>query len=183
MRNEIESAYIQFIDPQTGWISFKLHSSSNFSFGRLLATVDGGSTWQERSLPLGEQVEFLDANHGWVKGGPLEETYTTEDGGESWSISERLYTEQSKGLESRPNQNQGIIGQNSSVELPIGVVALDMLDMQQGWAVVHEGSCRGYKPRAGEKVPQGLPPLQCESSSQLLMTTDGGKNWHDISPP
>jgi hypothetical protein len=181
--DEIESAFIEFIDPQTGWISFKLHSSSNFSFGRLLATEDGGSTWQERNIPLGEPVVFQDEKRGWVSGGPLEQTYTTKDGGGSWSLSEAPLEKQSLGLENPPGFLPGIEGHSTSVELPTGLVALDMLDMQQGWAVVHNGSCSGYKPRAGETVPPRIPPLQCESSSQLLTTADSGISWRDITPP
>jgi hypothetical protein len=180
---EIESADLDFIDSQIGWISLKLHSSSNFSFGRLLATEDGGHTWQERTLPLGEPVLFLDAEHGWISGGPLDQTFYTEDGGESWSLSETLSTEQSIGLESRMGSPLGFDGQLFDVELPKGVVALDLLDSQLGWAVVQDGTCTGFKPRAGESAPLSSQPLQCETSSQLMMTTDGGINWRDISPP
>ncbi len=180
---EVETASIEFIDSQTGWISLKLHSGSNFSFGRLLATEDGGSTWQERTLPLGEPVDFLDAKRGWVSGGPLDQTFYTENGGESWNLSERLSLEQSIGPEFSAGFLPGSEDRTPIVETPIGLIGLDMLDEQQVWAVVHEGSCSGHKPKAGESFPPGYPPLQCESSSQLLMTDDGGVNWRDITPP
>lgn len=180
---QIASAALNFVDPQTGWISFKVHSGSNFSLGRLLATEDGGRTWQERTLPLGEPVVFLDAERGWITGGPLDQTFYTEDGGESWSLSETLSMDQSIGLETQVGSPLGNDGQSSIGELPQGMVALDMLDTLNGWAVVQDGFCSGYKPRAGESVPPGSPPLQCESSSQLLVTTDGGIHWREISPP
>jgi photosystem II stability/assembly factor-like uncharacterized protein len=180
---EIESAALDFVDPQTGWISFKLHSSSNFSFGRLLTTEDGGHTWQERTLPLGETAVFLDAERGWISGGPLDQTYYTEDGGESWSLSGTIPGNQSSGLETKVSSPLGDDGQLLDGELPKGVVVFDFLDSQVGWAVVQDGFCTGFKAQAGESAPPASQPLQCESSSQLLMTTDGGISWRDISPP
>jgi photosystem II stability/assembly factor-like uncharacterized protein len=179
---QIASAALDFVDPQTGWISFKLHSGSNFSFGRLLATEDGGRTWQERTLPLGEPVVFLDAEHGKISGGPLDQTFYTEDGGESWSLSETLSVDKSIELETQVGSPLGNDGQPPIGELPKGMVALDMLDTLNGWAVVQDGFCSGYKPRAGESIPPGSSPLQCDSSSQLLMTTDGGISWSEITP-
>jgi photosystem II stability/assembly factor-like uncharacterized protein len=79
------AAYLNFIDEQTGYLSIKLQSSSAFSLGRLFATRDGGRTWEQRSLPLGEAVTFLDTQRGWVAGGPGgSELYHTLDGGRTW---------------------------------------------------------------------------------------------------
>ena len=84
---QVDSATLDFVDSQTGWVVLKLQSSSNFSFGRLFATQDGGRTWQERSLPLGEPVTFLDPYRGWTAGGPKgDQIFHTEDGGFTWQI-------------------------------------------------------------------------------------------------
>jgi photosystem II stability/assembly factor-like uncharacterized protein len=81
----IEAAQLDFLDANGGWIAVKLQTGSSFSLGRLWATQDGGNTWQERSLPLGEPVNFLDAARGWVAGGPAgDELYRTVDGGRTW---------------------------------------------------------------------------------------------------
>lgn len=78
-------AYVEFVDPETGWLSLRLQSGSSFSLGRLFATRDGGRTWQERSLPLGEPVKFIDSEHGWVAGGPAgNQLFYTADGGQTW---------------------------------------------------------------------------------------------------
>lgn len=83
---QVESATIEQLDEDHLWIAFKLHSSSNFSFGSLFATQDGGLTWQARSLPLGEPVKFTDSQHGWMAGGPTgDQLFNTEDGGRTWS--------------------------------------------------------------------------------------------------
>jgi photosystem II stability/assembly factor-like uncharacterized protein len=81
----IAAAYLNFVDDQTAFLSLKLQSSSAFSLGRLFATQDGGRSWEERSLPLGEPVAFVDAQRGWVAGGPGGgELYRTQDGGRTW---------------------------------------------------------------------------------------------------
>jgi photosystem II stability/assembly factor-like uncharacterized protein len=230
---EVESAFLDFVDSNTGWIALKLQSGSNFSLGRLFATQDGGLTWEERTIPLGEAVEFLDADRGWVAGGPAGDQlfrtvdggrtwqsqsvlqtdigqreislpvfedqvsgalslierdaggtrlflFTTADAGGSWSLSETI---QLSPDDARSTSNLAVSGVTLSGELPQGMVALDMFDSQRGWALVQDGSCTGYKPPAGEIAPQGSPPLLCESNSDLLMTTDGGKSWRVISIP
>ncbi len=85
----IGAATLEFIDAQTGWVSLKLQSSSNFSLGRLFATQDGGRAWQERTIPFGEPVRFIDADRGWTAGGPSgDQLYRTLDGGETWQPEE-----------------------------------------------------------------------------------------------
>jgi photosystem II stability/assembly factor-like uncharacterized protein len=82
---DIGAAYLEFLDAQTGWLVIKLPSSSNFSIGRLFATQDGGQTWEEHTIPLGEPVRFVDDQHGWVAGGPTgDQLFTTADGGLTW---------------------------------------------------------------------------------------------------
>lgn len=81
----IAKAYLQFIDAETGWVALKLQSGSNFSLGRLFATRDAGLTWEERLLPVGEPVRFLDPLRGFTAGGPLgDRLYRTLDGGLTW---------------------------------------------------------------------------------------------------
>lgn len=78
-------AYLSFVDEHTGWIAIKLASSINFSYGALFGTQDGGQTWTELSLPIGEPVHFIDADTGWVAGGAQgNELYVTHDGGRTW---------------------------------------------------------------------------------------------------
>jgi hypothetical protein len=68
-----------------GWLVFKLATGSNFSRGILFVTADGGVTWMERDIPLGEPVTFTSASEGWVTGGPAgDQTFGTRDGGLSW---------------------------------------------------------------------------------------------------
>jgi len=68
-------------------------------------------------------------------------------------------------------------------EMPQGVVALDLFDNQVGWVIIQDGGCTGYKLRAGESLPTGETPLQCESISRLVRTMNGGIGWSEITPP
>jgi photosystem II stability/assembly factor-like uncharacterized protein len=180
---QVESAAIDLLNEDSIWIAVKLHSSSNFSLGRLFATQDGGFTWQERTLPLGEPVKFSDAQRGWTVGGPANQIYYTEDGGESWNLTETFPEDQSFGQSAPIIPALAVDDHLLSGEVPQGMVALDMNNDLIGWAVVQDSTCSGYKPRAGEFAPSSTQPLQCASSSQLQMTDDGGISWVEITPP
>jgi photosystem II stability/assembly factor-like uncharacterized protein len=95
------AAYLSWLDERRLWIALKLPSGSSFSRGRLFATQDGGETWQERSLPLGERVTFIDDLRGWTAGGSAgSQLYFTRDGGLSWQ----------PGQLALPDGEQGTIG-------------------------------------------------------------------------
>ncbi len=171
------AAFLDFVDAQTGWLSLKLQSGSSFSLGRLFLTEDGGRTWQERSLPLGEPAAFLDAQRGWVSGGPAGDlAYQTADGGRSWQPRTAPLPDSLA-----PKSNHAL----SSLSLPgllEEAVAADFLTDQTGWIITLEGSCQGYKPPAGQAASPGAEPFLCMASSKLFMTSDGGNTWAEITP-
>ena len=81
----IAKVYMNWRTESHGWLVFKFATGINFSRGRLFVTFDGGETWTEREIPLGEPVTFTDENNGWVSGGPTgAEFFVTRDGGVSW---------------------------------------------------------------------------------------------------
>jgi hypothetical protein len=72
-------------DQAQGWLAADLATSSNFSRGALWYTQDGGATWQERSLPLGEAFQPTGGETSWVAGGPRGDAlWRTVDGGITW---------------------------------------------------------------------------------------------------
>ncbi len=82
----VEKAEMGWLDPQTGWISVKQMSSSNFSLGVLFTTSDGGESWSRFDLPVADDVYFSDPQTGWAVGGPAgDQVFHTWDGGLTWS--------------------------------------------------------------------------------------------------
>lgn len=81
-----QSLSIDFINTQTGWVTIKLGSSSNFSLGLLFKTEDGGHTWSQLNMPLGDPTYFINSTTGWVAGGQAgDKLYITQDGGNTWT--------------------------------------------------------------------------------------------------
>jgi photosystem II stability/assembly factor-like uncharacterized protein len=78
-------AWVRFVDGLHGWVLVKDVSSSNFSFGRLYRTSDGGRSWSALEAPLGDPVTFIDQQTGWTAGGPAgDRLFVTRDAGRSW---------------------------------------------------------------------------------------------------
>ncbi len=79
-------AWLNFADPMHGWVAMQARSSSAFSWGLLLATKDGGNSWQELGeMPIAGRPVFINSEDGWVAGnaggGGI---FRTQDGGKSW---------------------------------------------------------------------------------------------------
>jgi photosystem II stability/assembly factor-like uncharacterized protein len=82
---------IFFVNESTGWmvgtpiVDEEAEDAPEVGPTDLLVTYDGGKTWQsQRRLPVGlKDIQFLDANTGWVVGqkGAI---YRTTDSGRSW---------------------------------------------------------------------------------------------------
>jgi hypothetical protein len=82
-------AFPYFVDDQHGWIMLSLQSSSAFRRGILLQTIDGGLHWtQAPTPPVGGDLYFTDATHGWTGPGPNgDELFQTSDAGQTWQAS------------------------------------------------------------------------------------------------
>ena len=119
-------------------------------------TGDGGDTWQlAREVPLDEALPA---------GAPLPLSLidTTR-----WSMvlpadGRMLGPEQGGGLSSTPSYDH----------LSAGIVALDMVTTQIGWARYAEGSCAS-----------SAEGLRCTQEARLLRTEDGGRTWVALSLP
>jgi PKD repeat protein/photosystem II stability/assembly factor-like uncharacterized protein len=81
----IETASMDWLDENTGWVSLKRQTGANFSAGTLFHTTDGGRSWRRYSPPLGGPVYFVNGQVGWMTGGPANtQLYQTLDGGLTW---------------------------------------------------------------------------------------------------
>jgi photosystem II stability/assembly factor-like uncharacterized protein len=163
---EVGAVYLEWVDAQTGWLALQLVSGSSFSRGRLYATQDGGRTWEERSIPLGEPVQFSDARHGWVAGGPTgDEFYRTEDGGNHW-------------LATNAQEYRQAMIAFEPASLPENALQTSWADAQNAWALTQTGSCAGEKTSAAATTD----PWHCWQQTRLLVTEDGGQTWLEITP-
>jgi photosystem II stability/assembly factor-like uncharacterized protein len=186
----VSAVYLDLLDGQTGWVAVRMMSSANFKTGRLFYTRDGGGSWEERTLPFGERVKFMDAERGWIAGGPAgNQLFYTQDGGRTW---------QEQDIQSSfPREIEDILaglpelgdGQNASIQtatidtdLPEGVVKMEIKPDGQGWAQVNRTNCSGTKLPLQSDPFQGLSGLRCEKISSILRTLDGGETWVDITP-
>jgi photosystem II stability/assembly factor-like uncharacterized protein len=86
LRNYARGESIFFLDALHGWLMLRLPSSSNFSFGRLLATADGGRSWIELTAPpTAGTIHFQTQTTGWIVNAPDgDELWVSRDGGKSW---------------------------------------------------------------------------------------------------
>ena len=81
----VDNASMDWLDANTGWVSVKQQTSSNFSAGMAFRTQDGGQTWQRQGLPAGEPLHFVNSQVGWMTGGPAgDQLFKTQDGGDTW---------------------------------------------------------------------------------------------------
>src|SRR5215471_14358244 len=84
----MDKAQMSWFDAQTGWISVKQESSSNFSLGTLFISSDGGNSWNRSTLPIADQIDFSNSQMGWAVGGPAgSQIFNTQDGGLNWQDS------------------------------------------------------------------------------------------------
>jgi hypothetical protein len=162
----------------------------------LVHTRDGGETWENTpfaanypELAREVQAAFLDltadgSGQAIVK---LQSSsafnrlrqFTTPDGGRTWREQPTVQIN-----EERTNQPAWLGGEKitslpGAEKAPQGAVQISFQNETHGWAVVQEGSC------AGEKLPRGqanTSPFVCYQSSRLMLTTDGGITWQDITP-
>jgi photosystem II stability/assembly factor-like uncharacterized protein len=76
-----------FVDPSHGWFLWYVPTGTQVSFGILLSTQNGGSTWTELpSPPSSHGVAFYTAKDGWTTGQPDgSELWVTHDAGQTWT--------------------------------------------------------------------------------------------------
>lgn len=167
---DVSAVHLDFIDGQTGWVSFKMVSGSSFSVGQLFATQDGGQTWEERTIPLGEPVQFTDSLNGWVAGGPADDQYYfSKDGGFTWS-------------EAAPQSQHLVTETIVAANLPENLVQVNTVDADHAWALTQNNSCWGDKSSVGVDAPSDAEPFRCSVNTRLWTTSDGGQSWLEITP-
>jgi hypothetical protein len=86
--SHVEEVQMGWLDAETGWITVKQESGSNFSLGYLFMTSDGGNNWNRSTLPVADKIYFSDPQSGWAIGGPTsDQVFHTQDAGINWKNS------------------------------------------------------------------------------------------------
>lgn len=78
---------LQFVNENTGYMCA--------SGGKFVKTMDGGETWIDKSVagdPFFRYMFFLNENTGWLSDSYGPQIFRTEDGGDSWEITQLIDT-------------------------------------------------------------------------------------------
>jgi photosystem II stability/assembly factor-like uncharacterized protein len=81
------SGGITFVDRRHGWMSLDVTSGAAFRLAVLIATADGGKTWDwaPGGSGTGGAIGFLNTKVGWEAGGPGgQKLFATYDGANTW---------------------------------------------------------------------------------------------------
>lgn len=136
---------------------------------------------------------------------PRAELYETRDGGETWRLASTIpldpealpgsplpsgMGEPSHWFVAAPGTDQlyAVVNEENGTSemslsgLPEGVVKLEFITSDIGWAQVQNGACSGDKTRPEEIIPPDVNAFQCEMQSLLFRTSDGGQTWVEITP-
>jgi len=165
-----------FVDESRGWaVGGK---------GALLATSDGGETWELRRRPVEDtlhEIVFTDANTGWIvcersifapmaKGESVSYLLKSSDGGESWT---------------RVDVTRG-------EDVDIKLAGLSFADAEHGWVYGEQGVLYATSDGGRTWVRQRVPTRHLllggafadaqhgwlsGGGLTLLRTEDGGENW------
>jgi photosystem II stability/assembly factor-like uncharacterized protein len=135
---------VQFVSATRGWAA---------GAGRILATSDGGRTWQRQYDGPAKlyQADFADASHGWAVG--TSALLSTSDGGRTWA----------------------------ALPEPCGLIqSVHFVSPSRGYAV---GGAPAVRTDAGIPVAVGGDGGTSSGTGggQLLATTDGGRTWNAVT--
>ncbi len=158
----VHAVGMSFTGSSQGWLMLRVPSSSNFSFGRLFVSRDGGVSW--RALPhppAAGDVMFTSPDDGRLvaTSGPPG-TWVTHDGGVTWQ-------ELVNGNDKKLRRTQATASLKRHLGPVEAVVQSELDDAGQGWVLVAGGTCRIFK-------------IQCTQHTRLL-AVDGGRAL-DITP-
>ena len=151
-----------------GW----LVTGSNAGIGFCLRSFDGGATWvRDPDAPGGTQVQFLDANRGWMlMEGNNASVYRTTDGGLNWArfstgtgnwVARLCFATPDSGWACGANgtmlmtTNGGVTWTPQALGVSAYVDFVEMVSSQEGWAAGGYGSGSGF----------------------IRHTTNAGQNW------
>jgi photosystem II stability/assembly factor-like uncharacterized protein len=184
---------LSFVDPLNGWLAVDLGTNANFTSGTLYQTTDGGITWDQESIPVGDaSLQFITTSGGWAIGGPGGgQLYRTVDGGETWTsvslaapppyISE--VTSYSPPWFS--DSKNGVLPATFEAEEQTGVGFFTTQDAGATWTLA--ASVGVTDVASGQFPSQAISSTQwadvLTDNLQMMWTSDAGQTWVTLSPP
>ncbi len=151
-----------FPDTQHGFLMLGLQAGSAFRLGILLCTTDGGATWQKAPTPpVGGDLTFIDAIHGFTGPGPAgDELFLTADAGNTWQRA------------ALPTP-AALINTNSTIELPVFTDAmhgalLRTYNGDQGTTII-----RYETTYAGATWIASASPIRATTPTAMTLAADG----------
>jgi photosystem II stability/assembly factor-like uncharacterized protein len=203
---------ISFVDAMHGWaVGSSYDQTAGFS-PFVLATGDGGATWNVQSIdtPSGgawlSSVAFANAEHGWavgtcdagwIDGMPAVAPFivATDDGGLTWYQQDPGYVDLLDGMASLNSvnfvdaQHGWAVGSTGCAANETAII-LATSDGGATWAIQQSSSRDGY---GGLYSVSFVDPLhgwavggaggEQNGSPVLIGTSDGGATWSNESPP
>jgi photosystem II stability/assembly factor-like uncharacterized protein len=186
---------VNFVDRDHGWALGETWwgPSSYPSTPLLLATTDGGVTWDAQDLgnsssdALLRSVTFIDANHGWVVGyqGVI---LATSDGGASWIVQDPGSAGVEADLASAcfVDRDHGWVVGTAGPRANQSPVILATRDGGVTWnaqdAAAAEPQC-GLNSVTFVDARHGWAAGSDGSNAVILATSDGGATWHAENVP
>jgi photosystem II stability/assembly factor-like uncharacterized protein len=190
--NLSRGGYVYFLDSKHGWVVAVKVTSSQHSEGALYRTVDGGVTWQELNIPLGQPVAFANEKDGTVAGGPTgDKVFTSHNGGKSWEAMN--LTVPAELASSYPafrtpvffSSEEGVLPASfTSDRTAIGFYATSDGGRTwelTGWMTTQESLDMGVAIPA-DAVDANTMIAVTDDGAKVFSTTDKGANWSVVSP-
>ena len=150
---------VVFVDATHGWASG--------GSGQIVATTDGGATWDDRSCSSRDDVRiaFIDATHGWVVGasGAI---FATSDGGATWKAQSSGTTANLTAVAFIDATHGWVVGGGGAI--------LATTDGGATWKAQSSGSSKDLSGLAFSDATHGWA---VGFDGIILSTSDGGVTW------
>jgi photosystem II stability/assembly factor-like uncharacterized protein len=170
-------SHIDFVDSLHGWMNLPVVSGAAFRLGILLATADGGKSWDwvPESPGVSGIIRFISPNDGWLAGGPGDEhLYVTHDGSKSWQESS-LKAPPETGKAIHPLYDSPIFADSKNGFLPVTYSGPEGAGLSLVLFSTHDGGNTWKLDRVLPRLPEiyGGMPFPSAVADSVLLTVYG----------
>ena len=191
-----DPAFMQFIDPENGWLLVNIGAGMSHVFMALFKTADGGITWDRLIDPATDDLQlctktgmdFVDAEFGWVTRdcqGVVEGVQIdwTSDGGLTWQAQSLPSPTSAKDLFDSPTlcgaHSPTLISRESGAVVVRCIVgfAPDLRTASFLYTTLDGGETWTSNPFPGDSLAFIDADLGWGLGRDVYMTEDGGQTW------